>query len=163
MTNLLMVVSVMGLLIGHTVPGAAASDLGGQWTLASSTVSRDGGATEEPSRPLISDYSVFTCGLECRITVEGSTLTVETAKIEDGSPAVVPSVTIHADGQLHPIVSAIAKGSTMDALAKWDADKLSITHMVLGRQILETIAVEKNQLVVRTTATAMRISRYTRK
>jgi hypothetical protein len=163
MTNLLMVVSLMGTLVGHAAPDATAPDLSGQWTLSSTTVSRDGGATEEPSRPLISDYSAFTCGLECRITVEGSTLTIATAKIEDGSPAAVPSVTIHADGQSHRIVSAITKGLTIDASAKWDGDTLSIRNMLLGRPILESISIEKNQLVVRTTASAMRISRYTRK
>jgi hypothetical protein len=163
MTNLLLVVSLMGSLVHQAVPTAAPPDLSGQWTLVSTTVSRDRGATEEPSRPLISDYSAFTCGLECRITVEDSTLTIETAKIEDGSPAVVPSVTIHADGQSHPIVSAVTKGLTIDASAKWDGGTLSITNMLLGRPILETISIEKNQLVVRTTASAMRISRYTRK
>lgn len=82
------ITAILGLLAAQVVPKLAAPDLSGTWNVASATVSRRGEASEQPSKQLVTEYMACDCGHECRVTYKNSTLTVESAKLDDGATAV---------------------------------------------------------------------------
>jgi hypothetical protein len=125
---------------------------------------RDGATSEEPIRQFVSDYSAFNCGRECRITYKGSTLTVENAKLDDQATAASPTVTIVVDGRSHAVVDSVTIGNAIDTVARWEDGKLLITSMTVGRPVLQTLSIEKDQLVVAKKFTSnTRTFRYTKK
>jgi len=160
--------TIVALVALWATPGAKPQpDLGGQWILASATTTlgRDGSRGEQPTKTYVSDGWAFNCGRQCRIVQQGSTLTIEDARF-DGATAPSPTVTIVVDGQPHMVVDTITLGDTIQTVGRWEGDRLSITSMLLGKPMSQTISLEQGQLVVETlftTSDGKLTFRYTKK
>jgi len=159
MTSVKALVAMVALLTQGTV----APRLSGQWTLASS-VRRSAARGEEPSTRYVAQGWAVNCGRSCQMVLKGSTLTVENAQLEEKPSAPSPTVTIELDGRPHKVVDSVNRGESLEVTGRLEGGSVSVTTMVAGRPVSQTISLDKTQLVVASSgAAATFVFRYDRK
>lgn len=144
------IIALVGVLTALAVPGVPQPDLSGEWTLASATTNRtrDGATGERPTRTYLAEGSAFNCGRGCRIVHKGSILTVENALVNAEATIPSPTVSIVIDGRQHTVVDSITLGNKIETVGRWEDGRLSITSMLSGIPMSQTLSLEQNQLVV---------------
>jgi hypothetical protein len=158
------ITAVLGLLAVQVVPKMPPPDLSGEWSLTSATMSHPGDAAEQPSKQVVTEYLAFNCGQACRITYRDSTVTIEDAKLDVRATAASAKVTIVVDGRTHAVVNWVTKEHTIDTVGRWEDGKLLLTTTPYGPPIVQSISIEKGQLVVkRSSGSVTQTLRYTRK
>ena len=158
------ITAVLGLLAVQVVPKLAPPDLSGEWSLTSATMSHSGDAAEQPSKQVVTEYLAFNCGQACRLTYSDSTVTIEDAKLDVSARAASAKVTIVVDGRTHAVVNSVTKEHTIDTVSQWQDGQLLLTTAPFGPPIVQTISIEKGQLVVRRSGGSVtQTLRYTRK
>jgi hypothetical protein len=98
------------------------------------------------------------------MVLKDSTLTVENAQLEDKPSAPSPTVTIKLDGRPHTVVNSVDRGESLEVTGRLEGGVVSVTTMVAGRPVSQTISLDKTQLMIVSSGAATTfVFRYARK
>lgn len=141
------IVATVGLLL--TSQGLSAQrkpDFSGTWVYvaAEAAVTRNGG--KGPVRVIEVSGAAFNCGVQCTIVQNAQTFSVSPAALENGVKR--PDVVLNIAGGESTVTQSLQPLVQYPANAEWNGDQLVVTRSMGVLSIRQTIALEKNQLIV---------------